>query len=143
MKPRVLPARLLPVLLLPALLSASFATFAQAAAAATTQRPAENAGEWSIEFERTAKSDGDITFRVWPYDGAPIDVTVPVKQGDTQNHTTVAFRDAFRKSLGSVDFRVNAVKNVISIASKRGERRFGLELVRMDADGVNIDLGKR
>ena len=118
---------------------------AQAASsgAPSTQRPGDNAGEWAIEFERTAKSNGAITFRVWPYDAAPIDVTVPVQQGDTQNHITVAFRDAFRKSLGSTDFRVNSMKNVISIASKRGERRFGLELVQMDADGVDISLGKQ
>ena len=150
MKPRVLP-----VVLLPALLFASVAALAQTApasastaqaaspSAASTQRPGDNAPAWAIEFERTAKSDGAITFRVWPYQGEPIDVTVPVQQGNTENHITVAFRDAFRKSLGSTDFRVNSMKNVISIASKRGERRFGLELVQMDADGVDISLGKQ
>jgi len=155
MKTRVLPARLLSAVLLPALLFASVTALAQTAPASastaqaassgapSTQRPGDNAGEWAIEFERTAKSNGAITFRVWPYDAAPIDVTVPVQQGDTQNHITVAFRDAFRKSLGSTDFRVNSMKNVISIASKRGERRFGLELVQMDADGVDISLGKQ
>jgi hypothetical protein len=144
-------ATLLPACLFAIIAVAHAQTAAEAAPApqATPQapppaeaRPAVTSQAWMIEFERSAKSSGTITFRVWPYAGDPIDIAVDVKQGDTENAIALKFKDAFRKGLGVQDYRTDAQRAFVRLVAVHGERRFALELVGSNVDGVRIDLGR-
>ena len=69
-----------------------------APAAAQAKRPGDAGNGWRIKFDRSAKADGVLHFRLWPYNADPIDINIPVKQGQTENamarmeRTTRSFR---------------------------------------------------
>ena len=120
-------------------------THAQTAAPAATPaaqsaRPGDVGQSWQIQFERTAKSDGAITFRLWPYGADPIDLVLPVAKGDTENKLARETRDLLREKLDNTEYRINMARRSVQVTAIRGERRFALELASSTAEGVDIDL---
>src|SRR5690349_20962119 len=85
-------------------------TDAAPAADATSamKRPGDAAKRWTIDFDRSAKSDSQIKFLVWQNDeDAPTQVVVPIRQGQTENSIALATRDLFRDTLGTKDFETD------------------------------------
>ena len=42
-------------------------------------------GKWKLHFDHWAESDGDLVLRIAPVQGDPVDVTVKVPKGTTEN----------------------------------------------------------
>lgn len=108
--------------------------------AAQAARPGDIGQSWQINFDRTAKSDGEITFRLWPYGSEPIDLVLPVAKGDTENKLARETRDLLKAKLDLTEYRIDMAKRFVKVTAIRGERRFALELASSTAEGVDIDL---
>jgi len=74
-----------------------------------TRAPASE-NEWRIECSEGANSDGTIVFRVTRKGGAPIEVTVAIKDGTGKNSLAHRIRDAFDDF--SLELVSNSVKSV-------------------------------
>lgn len=117
---------------------------ASADAASAMKRPGDAAKRWTIDFDRSAKSDGQIKFLVWQNDeDAPTEVVVPVRQGQTENSIALATRDLFRDKLGTKDFETDVAKGDVFVRVKHGERRFSVQVGENSAEGVRVDLYAR
>jgi hypothetical protein len=112
---------------------------APAAAAAQAKRPGDAGNGWRIKFDRSAKADGVLHFRLWPYNAEPIDINIPVKQGQTENAMARMTSDAFQAALDNNDFASDVKKDFAFVRAKHGNRRFALELLEHPA-GTDIDL---
>lgn len=128
-----------------ALLAALPPAFAQdaptaAASAVEADRPGDIGQRWRIEYERSAQTDGEIVLRLWPHNQPPIQVAIPVKQGDTANGLSRTTREILRDTLDKNKFAVEDGQRFVVIAAFNGERRFALELVSNSAEGLAVDL---
>jgi len=110
-----------------------------APAAAQAKRPGDAGNAWRIKFDRSAKADGVLHFRLWPYNAEPIDINIPVKQGQTENAMARMTSDAFQAALDNNDFASDVKKDFAFVRAKHGNRRFALELLEHPA-GTDIDL---
>ena len=139
--------RSLSILLFAAFLAcgvASAQTAAPAATAASAERPGDASKSWTIVFDRTAKSDGQIRFQLWQNDeAAPRDIVLPVTKGQTENSMALALKELLRDQLGVKEFETNNKKDRVFCTVKRGERRFSIKLAENTVDGVKIDLYAR
>lgn len=116
----------------------------RAPSATAEQRPGDASRSWTIAFDRTAKSDGQITLLVWRNDEAePTQVVVPVQQGQTENSIALATRDLLRDTLGVQDFETDVAKARVFVRIKHGERRFSVQVGENTAEGVKVDLYAR
>ena len=106
------------------------------------RRPGDIGQRWRIEFERSADTDGAIVLRLWPHNQPPIEVTIPVQQGNTGNGLARKTRDALRDSLDKNKFAVEDAGHYVTIAAFNGERRFALELASNTAQGLGVELGR-
>jgi len=115
-------------------------TAAPAAPAATmAKRPGDAGQSWRINFDRTAKADGVLHFRIWPFGADPIDIKIPVTKGQTENAMARITSDTFRQTLDNNDYRTDVKKNIAFLMAVHGNRRFALELVEKP-EGTDIDL---
>jgi len=115
---------------------------AAASAAVEADRPGDIGQRWRIEFERSAGTDGEIRLRLWPHNQPPIEVTIPVKQGDTGNGLARQTREILRDTLDKNKFIVEDAQRYVSIAAFNGERRFALQLVSNTAEGLGVELDR-
>lgn len=116
-------------------------TAAPAAAAASTEaeRPRPS-NKWRILFDERAKSDGTISFRVWPGSGAPLQVDVAVVDGQSENHIAAAARDALRVALGkNYHVELDDGEDVL-VKARHGTADFGVQLIGNTARDVDISL---
>jgi hypothetical protein len=107
--------------------------------AAAAERPRAS-NKWRILFDERAKSDGTISFRIWPKDGAPLQVDVAVIDGQSENHIASAARDALRVALGKgFHVEVDDGEDVL-VKARHGTGDFGLQLIGNTARDVDIKL---
>lgn len=115
---------------------------AQAGASATPaegERP-RSSNNWRIEFDERAKSDGTISFRVWPREGSPLQVDVAVIKGQSENHIAAAARGAFSLALGKpYHVEVDDGEDLL-IKARHGTGDFGLQLLGNTARDVDVKL---
>ncbi|WP_421567116.1 hypothetical protein [Stenotrophomonas sp. PD6] len=107
--------------------------------AAEGERP-RHSNKWRIVFDERAKSDGTISFRIWPKDGAPQQVDVAVIDGQSENRIASSARDALRVALGKgFHVEVDDGEDVL-VKARRGTGDFGLQLIGNTARDVDIKL---
>lgn len=135
-------------LLLAACASASAQSQPQSTPAAPVATPAPagprpaSSNKWRIKFDESAKSDGSIVFRVWPGEGAPRDVSVAVRDNQSENSIAHSTREAMRRVLGEAyHVEVDDGEDVL-VKTRHGTARFGLQLLSNDAEDVDIKLHK-
>jgi len=110
-----------------------------AAAPAEAERPRPS-NKWRIKFDERAKSDGTISFRIWPREGAPLQVDVPVVDGQSENRIASSARDALRVALGKgFHVEVDDGEDVL-VKARHGTPDFGVQLVGNTARDVDIKL---
>jgi hypothetical protein len=104
------------------------------------QRPSN---KWRIAFHQTAMSAGSVDFLISPVGGMPVSVSVPVVAGQTDEDIATAARAVFAEALGA-DYAVVADRGSdIHVAKASRERPdFGLQLVRLTAQDVKVDLDR-
>ena len=109
--------------------------------ASSFERPGDASKSWQIRFDRTAKSDGQITFQVWQSDeAAPIELVLPVTQGQTENSLALATKELFRDTLGVQDFDTDNKQDNVFVTAMHGERRFSIKVAENSAENVKVDL---
>lgn len=109
------------------------------AAPPETERP-RGSNKWRIVFDERAKSDGVISFRIWPREGAPIQVDIPIVDGQSENRIASTVRDALKVRLGK-GFHVETDDGEdVLVKAKHGTGDFGLQLLGNTARDVDIKL---
>ena len=99
--------------------------------------------QWRIAFEQSAASDGTVDFLISPVGGNPLSVSVPVTAGQTAKEIATAAHAAFAAALGSA-YTVQADRGADIHVGKASRERpdFGLQLVRLTAQDVKIDIDR-
>lgn len=95
---------------------------------------------WNIRSSGIASSSGDIVLRVIPPDGTdPVEVTVPVLSGATDQEVARSIRRAMDSQLRSdlFDVSIGEGANVL-VTSPRGRAIFGVGLVTSDVDNMRV-----
>jgi hypothetical protein len=98
--------------------------------------------KWRVEVSETARSDGNIVFRVTPKDGTPTDVTVAIKDGRGENNIAGDIRDAFRATLDKNEFHSETDDGEDVLLKKRKGPNFELKLVESTVKATRINVGK-
>lgn len=114
------------------------AALVAASAFAATAPP--SAGVWNIATSGKAASSGDLAFRVTATDGSdPVDITVPVMAGATEDAVARSIRRALSSQLPRERYTVELGQgsNVL-VSDPRGRPNFTLELVDSDIDSVRV-----
>jgi hypothetical protein len=123
--------------LLPAV--AAVATFVGAPACAEDLKLSN---KWRVEVSETARSDGNIVFRVTPKDGTPTDVSVAIKDGRGENNIAGDIRDAFRATLDKEEFHSETDDGEDVLLKKRKGPDFELKLVESTVKATRVNVEK-
>ena len=140
-----------PALLATASLFAAHAAVGQEAApVATAEAAAAPAPEsfadlnysnkWRIEVKEGANNDGVARFRVTPLGEAPIDVTVNIRKGRSENGVASDLKKAFKAALDKKRFHVEGDDFEDVLVKKKGGPDFALVLVEETLKGTHFDL---
>ena len=98
--------------------------------------------KWRIEVSEGANNDGTIVFRVTPKEGTPVDVTVQVKDGRSENGVAIDIRDTLKKALDSKVYHVERDDGEDVLVKKRKGPDFELKLVESTVKGTRIHIEK-
>jgi hypothetical protein len=95
---------------------------------------------WNIRAAGIASSSGDIVLRVTPPDGSdPVEITVPVLSGDTDQEVARSIRRALNTQLRSDQFNVSVGEGAnVLVTSPRSRAIFGVGLVTSDVDNMRV-----
>jgi len=121
-----------------AILASSFAVTGMVAAADGLSL----SNKWRIEVSEGANNDGTILFRVTPKEGTPVDVTVQIKDGRSENGVAVDIRETLKKSLDSKVYHVERDDGEDVLVKKRKGPDFELKLVESTLKGTRINVEK-
>lgn len=107
-----------------------------AAALAVTTSPSN---KWRVEFSGGADSDGAIAMKITPKGGAPIDASIDIKKGTSENHVAKAVVEGLKAQLPKEAYHVERDDGEdVLIKKKHGAADFGLEIVSNTVKGVRI-----
>ena len=136
------------VLIRPALLAAIAVFAGQSALAqepAAAQAPAVSpdlkySNKWRIEVKEGANNDGVARFRVTPKGGTPVEVTVNIKDGRSENGVAADVKNAFKAALDKKAYKVEGDDFEDVLVKKKGGPDFSIELVESTLKGTHFDL---
>lgn len=133
MKPRFRPSRRLLLGLIAPTLLLPLATLA-----ADAPKPSN---KWRIECDGGARSAGEVSFRVTPLGGAPVEVSIKVPANHGENAIAHDLRDAFRAKLPRKQFHVEVDDGEDVLVKRRaGNPEFVLELVSSTVEHTRFTL---
>jgi len=98
------------------------------------------AGVWNIATSGKAASSGDLSFRITANDGSdPVDITVPVISGATEDSVARSIRRALSSQLPRHRYTVELGQGTnVLVSDPRGQPNFSLELVDSDIENVRV-----
>ena len=134
-----------PALLLAAALLAGHVAVAQDPAPAAAQ-PAgvspdlKYSNKWRIEVKEGANNDGVARFRVTPKDGTPVEVTVNIKDGRSENGVANDVKSAFKSALDKKLYKIEGDDFEDVLVKKRSGPDFSVELVESTLKGTHFDI---
>ena len=96
--------------------------------------------KWRIEVKEGANNDGVLRFRVTPKGEAPVEVTVNLKKGRSENGCAKDVRAAFEAALDPKHFHVERDDFEDVLVKKKGGPDFALELLERTVKGTHVDL---
>jgi hypothetical protein len=114
-----------------------------AAATDTAQAAAPNlkySNKWRIEVKEGANNDGVARFRVTPKGGTPVDVTVNIKDGRSENGVASDVKNAFKAALDKKLYKVEGDDFEDVLVKKKSGPEFSIELVESTLKGTHFDL---
>ncbi|MCE3283785.1 MAG: hypothetical protein K0R70_41 [Steroidobacteraceae bacterium] len=94
--------------------------------------------KWRIEVSESAKSAGTMLFRLTPKDGAPIEVSVAIADGRSENHIAKDIRDALKTALDAKAFHTEVDDGEDVLVKKKKGPDFALVLVESNVEAVRI-----
>lgn len=98
--------------------------------------------KWRIEVSEGANNDGTILFRVTPKDGAPVDVSVAIKDGRGEDGVARDIRDAFKATLDSKEYHAEVDDGEDVLVKKHRGPDFELKLIESTVKGTRLDIEK-
>ena len=112
-------------------------------AGAYAEDPPSLSNKWRIECSGGADSAGALQFRVTPEGGSPVNVSVRIEEGRSENGVARDIRDAFSEQLpkGSYSVETDDGEDVL-IKKDLGEPNFSVELVASDVEDVRVRLDR-
>jgi hypothetical protein len=96
--------------------------------------------KWRIEVKEGANNDGIARFRVTPKGEAPIEVTVNIKDGRSENGVATDVKNAFKAALDPKRFHVEGDDFEDVLVKKKGGPDFSIELVEETLEGTHFDV---
>ena len=114
-----------------------------AAATDTAQAAAPNlkySNKWRIEVKEGANNDGVARFRVTPKGGTPVDVTVNIKDGRSENGVASDVKNAFKAALDKKAYKVEGDDFEDVLVKKKDGPDFSIELLESTLRGTHFDL---
>ncbi len=116
----------------------AFAALVAAFAHAASAPP--SAGVWNIATSGKAASSGDLAFRITATDGSdPVDITVPVMSGASEDSVARSIRRALSSQLPRDRYSVQLGEGAnVLVSDPRGRPNFTLELVDSDIENVRV-----
>lgn len=127
-----------PVLMLAAVLLAGQGAVAQDAPAVNPDLKYSN--KWRIEVKEGANNDGVARFRVTPKGEAPVEVTVNIKDGRSENGVASDVKNAFKATLDKKKYKIEGDDFEDVLVKKKSGPDFSLELVESTLKGTHFDL---
>ena len=98
--------------------------------------------KWRIEVSEGANNAGTILFRVTPKDGAPVDVSVAIKDGRGEDGVARDIRDAFKATLDSKEYHAEVDDGEDVLVKKHHGSDFELKLVESTVKGTRLAIEK-
>jgi hypothetical protein len=132
----------MPKVSLRALFGAVAAASVLAAGVAGAADDLKLSNKWRIEVSEGANNAGTIAFRVTPKEGTPVDVTVEIKDGRSENGVAIDIRDTLKKALDSKVYHVERDDGEDVLVKKRKGPDFELKLVESTVKGTRINVEK-
>ena len=96
--------------------------------------------KWRIEVKEGANNDGVARFRVTPQGGTPVEVTVNIKDGRSENGVASDVKNAFKAALDKKAYKVEGDDFEDVLVKKRKGPDFSIELVESTLKGTHFDL---
>ena len=96
--------------------------------------------KWRIEVKEGANNDGVARFRVTPKDGTPVEVTVNIKDGRSENGVAADVKNAFKAALDKKAYKVEGDDFEDVLVKKKSGPEFSMELVESTLKGTHFDL---
>ena len=96
--------------------------------------------KWRIEVKEGANNDGVARFRVTPKDGTPVEVTVNIKDGRSENGVAADVKNAFKAALDKKAYKVEGDDFEDVLVKKKSGPDFALELLESTLKGTHFDL---
>lgn len=110
------------------------------AAASAADGPAPS-NKWRLVVDGTARSAGDVAFRVTPVGGAPVEVSISVPNNHGENAIARDLRTAFRAKLPSKQIHVEVDDGEDVLLKKHlGQPDFLVELVSSTVQNTSFKL---
>ena len=98
--------------------------------------------KWRIEMSESAKSDGNIVFRIAPEGEDPIDVDIRVFDHTSENQVAHRIRNELLEQLPPQRFTVEVDDGEDVLLKKRKGENFRLNLVSNTVKSVRINLDR-
>jgi hypothetical protein len=114
-----------------------------ATATDTAQAAAPNlkySNKWRIEVKEGANNDGVARFRVTPNGGTPVEVTVNIKDGRSENGVASDVKNAFKAALDKKVYKVEGDDFEDVLVKRKSGPEFSIELVESTLRGTHFDL---
>lgn len=90
---------------------------------------ADPAGKWHIAFDHWAEQDGALVLRIVPLDGAPIDVSMPIRRNTSKVSAAKLASAALEAQLGE-GYKVEFDDSPVVVIKRRGDTpKFELSVV--------------
>ena len=96
--------------------------------------------KWRIEVKEGANNDGVARFRVTPKDGTPVEVTVNIKDGRSENGVAADVKNAFKAALDKKAYKVEGDDFEDVLVKKKSGPEFSIEVVESTLKGTHFDL---
>lgn len=116
------------------------AIIAAAGVASAVADDLQMSSKWRIEVSESAKSDGVITLRVTPDGGTPIDVSVPIPAGRSENQVARHIQDSLGATLDRKTYEVEVDDGEDVLVKRSGGATFNLKLIDTDVQSVRITI---
>ncbi len=120
----------------------AFATAALLAGGSVAADDLKLSNKWRVEVSEGANTSGTILFRVTPKDGTPVDVTVEIKDGRSENDVARDIRDAFAATLDKDAYHSERDDGEDVLLKKRKGPAFELKFVESSVKGTRINVEK-
>lgn len=97
------------------------------------------AGQWRLEIDGDAESDGRIMLEVSPEIGEPIRASAQIADGRSEDQMAASLRDALQLATGN-RYEVDVDGGELVVSKRADERDFVIAVVENSVQGVSIEV---